>query len=811
MKISIKAMVLIASLMLSTHLSAQSENKSNEAMQKSASLISGTVVDQDDKVPISYANVVLYQIKDSSLIAGTTTDEKGNFILKIPNDVNPATKQTLTSIENKYFIRASFVGYLDQIVHLQQEKQDAANRDLNIALNISLKKNASLLGAAVVKARIPKMVVRNDAFVTTVKNSVLEKAGTANNVLQRIPMVTGSDGVFEVFGKGIALIYINRRQVHDVSELDNLSSENIRNVEVVTNPGARYDASTKAVIRITTIRKSGDGFGFDLRSSYYASKYPDLTEQINMNYRINGLDIFSTVKYSKNEVLQDSKLWQTVYADTIWHQNNTVYATNKSQNFSTIAGINYEISPKHFLGAKYTYSSPIDIKGHATMGNEMFADNVLYDTWNSYMTFHNDNLPTHNINAYYNGSVGKLNIDYNSTFLTSKESSYTLTEEDSKNFENRNVSSDNDVKNRLFASKLVLTYPIWKGNLSFGNEYTNTFRKDIYINPENVVESSNTKIKNQNNSFFIEYNFATSFGMFGAGLRYENVQSDYYSFDKKIDEQCKDYSQWFPNLSFATKVKNLGLQLSYTAKTQRPSYRQLSSNVTYANRFTLQTGNPFLDPSVIHDITLNSSWKFLQLMLSYKNEHDAIIYWTEQLENRPAISLIKYKNINHLPSFTIYLSSSSTFGCWTPQVSAGLIKQWFNLTSHGEEFKLNKPIAVFSFNNSFRFTSDWLINFDSNYRSRGNSQNVYLYKDQFIVNCGVTKSLCNNNLSLAVKVYDIFEGAQDNNQLYNDMMVLHQGNRYDTRKVEFTLRYKFNSAKSKYKGRGAGSSELKRF
>lgn len=114
------------------------------------------------------------------------------------------------------------------------------------------------MGELVVKGDLPKIRLRNDALVTTVQNSVLSKAGTANDVLKRLPSITGKDGEFSVFGKGQAKIYINNREMRDVSELDILNSAEIKEVEIVNNPGARYNASVKAVIRIYTLRKVGD-------------------------------------------------------------------------------------------------------------------------------------------------------------------------------------------------------------------------------------------------------------------------------------------------------------------------------------------------------------------------------------------------------------------------------------------------------------------------------------------------------------------------------------------------------------------------
>lgn len=100
-------------------------------------------------------------------------------------------------------------------------------------------------------------------MMTTIVGSVLEKAGTMEHLLDRIPNVSAQNGNIKVFGRGEPIIYINGRQMRDRSELDRLSSDNIKSVEVISNPGARYAASTKAVIRITTKKIQGDGFGFD--------------------------------------------------------------------------------------------------------------------------------------------------------------------------------------------------------------------------------------------------------------------------------------------------------------------------------------------------------------------------------------------------------------------------------------------------------------------------------------------------------------------------------------------------------------------
>lgn len=748
--------------------------------------ITGVVKDKEDNA-LEFVNVILLSLPDSTFITGTVTNEKGEFMLD-PNKMD----------NGKMLIRLSFIGYETKIVPAAVEQ------------TIILKDDNQILGEVVVQGNLPRIEIKNDALVTTIQNTVLSKAGTGNDVLKRLPSLTGDNGVFSVFGKGEAKIYINNREMRNVSELDNLNSADIRNVEIVNNPGARYDATVKAVIRINTIPKAGDGFSFDVRSSYYQSQNVDLREQLNMNFRKNGWDLFATFSYNQDEWIQDSDLRQKTYADTLWTQENKLYYNGTSSSLSGISGVNYEISPSHFVGLKYTLSVYPTSTSLSEINSTVFADGVFYDKWSNKEIKTESDKPLHRMNAYYNGTIGNLNIDLNADYYAANSYSASSAIEISQEFNDRNIDSENKVDNRLFASKLVLSHTLAGGQLSAGSEYTNTNRKDKYMNVQNIVPSSNTAIQEQNIAFFAEYSRPISIGQFGIGLRYENINSEYFENEVLNKEQSRRYSQWFPNISFGTKIKNVGLQLSYTAKTKRPSYRQLSSNVFYGNRFLLQTGNPFLKPATIHDVTLVGSWRFVQLMMSCKDERNAVIYWTEQDQNNPAISVLAYRNLEKMPNFTLFASLSPTVGIWSPQLSAGFIKQWVTIMSSDKPVKLNKPLAIVSLNNSLRLSKGYIFTLDAQYMGEGDSQNVHLIKNNVVINAAISKSFFNDRLSLSLKGHDLFWQDKEGNLLYNAQMELYQMNRRDSRELELTVRYRFNTAKSKYKGTGAGESEINR-
>ena len=136
------------------------------------------------------------------------------------------------------------------------------------------------LGEVVVKANPRVTSLKGDALLTRVAGTQLEHAGTANDVLTQVPMVLGADGNFEVFGKGTPAIYVNGRLIQDTSELAQISSANIRNVEVMTNPGAKYSASVKAVINITLKVPQGDGLSGLVRAQGAVQKYGSATSDI---------------------------------------------------------------------------------------------------------------------------------------------------------------------------------------------------------------------------------------------------------------------------------------------------------------------------------------------------------------------------------------------------------------------------------------------------------------------------------------------------------------------------------------------------
>lgn len=747
--------------------------------------ITGRIVDEQN-APLSYANVVLLSLPDSAFVSGTISGEDGAF--------------TLASTSEGRIVKISSIGY-------GTVYKPASPARIG---TVQLVPDAQMLGEVVVKANLPVTRMKDDALETHVQGTVLSKAGTAEDVLARIPGLQKKSDGFEVLGKGAPLIYINGRKMRDAAELDQLSSEEIKSVEVVRNPGARYDATVGAVVRIRTVKRQGDGFGLQLRSSYDQSQNADFVEQADVNYRHNGLDVFGMFRFDKTTDLQKDVLEQTAFADTLWTQSNRQHSDGNYRNIDGRIGFNYDFNEHHSIGARYDLSKTLHADEFTTFDSEIRADGLPYDVLHSTSSATTDSQPEHQLNVYYAGQIGKGELSWDADYYGNTYTQHSLNAEDSQEHDDRTVTSENAVRNKLAATKASFTHPLWGGSFSVGGEYTYTDRHDDYINPEGYVPTAYTRIREQNLAGFVQYSHPLPFGQTNVGVRYEHVDFDYYESGTFVPEQSRVYDNFFPNASLNAQVGNVQLQLSYAAKTQRPNYSQLRNNISYANRFTWQTGNPLLKPSITHDLTVMGAWRFLQAMVSYKMVKDYICYWGTQVEGQSATTLINYVNQNRLPSLTAYLAASHTIGLWNLNVSAVLTKQWFALDAAGERRTYNNPLFVGSLNSTFTLPAGFLLSADFSFQSCGQVQNITLKRPQYTLNIGLRKSFLKDALSVEARANDLLLGSKQEALLYMESAQMKDLSWGDTRSFSLTVRYKFNAAKNKYKGTGSGQDAINR-
>ena len=531
----------------------------------SAQTISGKLIDENSQ-PLSYANVVLLSLPDSAFVSGTISGEDGSF--------------TLEATSENQIVKISSIGY-------KTVYKPTTPAHIGI---VQLVSDAQMLGEVVVKGNIPVTRIKNDALETNVQGTVLSKAGTAEDVLAHIPGLQKKTDGFEVLGKGSPLIYINGRKLRDFAELDQLTSEEIKSVEVVRNPGARYDATVGAVVRIRTVKRQGDGFGVSLRNSYDQSQNSDFVEQADVNYRHNGLDVFGMIRFDKTTSLQNDILEQTAFTDTIWTQKNYQHSNTNSRSIDGRIGFNYDFNDHHSIGVRYDLSKNLHTDMLTTFDSEIQADGLPYDILHSTTVANAKSQPEHQLNIYYAGQIGKGELTWDADYYRNAYTQYSLNAEDSQDHEDRTVTSDNKVDNQLVATKASYTHPLWRGSISVGGEYTYTDRHDDYVNQEGYVPTNYTRIREQNLAAYAQYSHPLPFGQANIGLRYEHVDFDYFENGTFVSGQSRVYDNVFPNASVSGQIGKVQFQVGYAAKTQRPNYSQLRNNITYVQSIYMANG-----------------------------------------------------------------------------------------------------------------------------------------------------------------------------------------------------------------------------
>lgn len=753
-----------------------------------AQSITGKIVDEQGN-SIQFANVAMLQSKDSVFVKGVVSDENGSFILNTPHQNG--------------IVKVTCIGYRTVFLNVTDD---------NLGV-IVLKEESMTLGDVIVKSSLPKSKLKNGAVITTVAGSILEKTGNIYNLLDRIPNVTTQNGKINIFGIGEPVIYINGKKVRDNTELDRLNPDEISTVEVKQNPGAQYASNVKAVIRINTKKRTKDGFGFETRTFGKNDENSRIGgyEQLNINYQKKGLETFTVLKIKDAESSIKQDLVQNTYVDNVWHQRNDIKGSIRNRQLYCGLGVNYQISNNSFIGASFNFNRMFN-KAVSNIATTIYKDYAFTEESASDIA-KPGNMSLASSNVYYMGKIGIVDINFNTDWLWDKDFSKVNTleryQEYGGDWQDKAVHTKTNTKNELFASKLTLTLPFWKGQLSFGGEYSNTNRNSSYdVQPMGLLDKQDNRIKEGMASVFCDY--TRKFGQLRvlAGIRYENTDFNYYEEGKRIPEQSKRYGNLLPSLSLSLPVGKTQMQLSYGATIKRPSYYDMRSGIGYDNRYTYESGNPFLVSEISRNINYMVSYKWLMAEGIYTHVSDPIVMLTQSYKDNPNIALIQ--NVNWKPYNRIgaSLSASPKFGIWHPSLRFHFFKQWFDMETHGGH-GLDNPKITVRFDNTID-TKFCTISLLLTAQTKGDDETSYMYRNYFSSNLSIYKSFLKGKMVVFFYANDLLGTGNMHSKMYSGSMreIIHHD--YSISEYSLTIRYRFNVAKKKYKGTGAGQSQKSR-
>ena len=783
--VSLRFAALMAAMMMTMSMSAKTQDWG------------GRVIDEKGE-PMPYVNVVLLSLPDSAFVQGAMTDMDGVF--KIVTDVNAG------------LFKVTSVGYQTLYINAGE------------GLTIQMKEDTQLLSEVVVKGQLPKTQVKGDAMRTTVAGTILEKAGTVSDALSKIPSLEAErEGGVKVLGRGDAEVYINGRRVQDMKELSRLRSDQIQYVDVVQNPGARYAASVKAVVRITLKKAQGDGFSFQNSTQFMYQYGGSLNNNFTANYRTGGLDLtgsFWVGTYNHYKGLQVNDMLYYVGPDQV-----TGHSTQEIRHpwhaWSPQLQFNYMVNENHTFGAYYKYDRTPSGETKGDYLTDMFENDILTERSASYI-WQDESIKKHIFNAYYNGKVGQLGIDLNIDGLFDDTNTPGRTTEKTTLVGaapvDRTIENNTDNANNFWATKLIFSYPVLKGNLSVGGEYSYNHRTDAYTFQASdyvPVKTTDTEINEKSAAGFVEY--GRQFGKVFAqvGLRYEHLTNDYFNFGKREDEVCRNYGDWFPTATLTAPVGKVQLSLSYRRDIQRPAYANLTSSTIYINRYTYQSGNPYLQPTYTHSLVLNASYKWANLSLNYARNKDVVTMSTEPFPGSedPLVSLARPINsADDYNQFTVNLSAMPTIGKWHPMWYAfAIFQNYKSPTADGPVLTLTRPYLTFVWQNDIELPKSFRLHAAAQWANKGDYNNNRIISNRFNVELGIQRDFNLRRLGLLtldVRCVDIFNTNKTDAILYGIReLTVHNPAR---RTFLINLTWKFNEARSKYRGSGAGEKQKAR-
>ena len=479
------------------------------------------------------------------------------------------------------------------------------------------------------------------------------------------------------------------------------------------------------------------------------------------------------------------------------------------------------VNENYTFGAYYKYDRTPSGETKGDYLTDMFENGILTERSASYI-WQDQSVKKHIFNAYYNGKVGQLGIDLNIDGLFDDTKTPGRTTETTTVVSavpvNRTIESNTNSANNFWASKLIFSYPVLMGNLSLGGEYSYNHRTDAYTFQATdavPVKSTDTEINEKSSAIFLEY--GRQFGKLyvQAGLRYEHLTNDYFNFGVKEDEVCRDYGDWFPTATLSAPIGKLQLSLSYRRDIERPAYGNLTSSTIYVNRYTYQSGNPYLLPTYTHSFVLNASYKWANLSLNYARNKDVVTMSTEPFPGSedPLVSLVRPINSDKdYNQFIINLSAMPTIGKWHPMWYAFTVFQNYQSpTADGSILTLNRPYFTFVWQNDIELPKNFRLHAAVQWANKGDYNNNRIVSNRFNAELGIQRDFNLRRLgqlTLDVRCVDIFNTNKTDATIFGFReLTVHNPAR---RTFLINLNWKFNEARSKYRGSGAGEKQKAR-
>lgn len=774
--------------------------------QKGTGQVSGRVIDGNTKT-IESATITLLRYKDSSVAKISVANREGNFRFE-------------NIAEGKYLVSISAVGHIkgySESFEINTTNGSIALKTIELIPVSKELSNVSVTGRKpLVEQKIDRMVVNVEAAVTNVGSSALD-------VLEKSPGVSvDKDGNISLKGKQGVVVLIDGRETQlggtDLANyLRSLHSNQLEQIEIMTNPPAKFDASgTSGVINIKTKKNRQMGYNGSVSLGYGQGRYPKLNEGLNLNYRNNKVNLFGNLSHSYNHGFGLMEIERTFRdkstKELLSNFDQVASMQNTSHNYGAKVGLDYFVSKKTTLGIVFNgFSSDrnsanrnttdiSDASGNPNSQTRAFSGND--QLWKNFSTNLNFRRVLDTLNSELTADADF--VIYNSRNDQTLINSYF------------DVSGNPIFKADTLLGALPQDIKIYSGKI----DYLKYFGKDIRFEAgikSSLVKTDNDAVYdsisfghivhdyNRSNYFIYEENINAAYVNFSrpiskkwnmqAGLRMENTNAkgNQVTTGEKFD---RHYTQLFPTLYLQYKAdqKN-SFVLNYGKRIRRPDYQRLNPFINFLDRYTYQQGNPNLKPQFSHNIELSHNYKgIVTTTLNYTKTTDIIQQVIEQNEAKNE-TYVRAANIAKQRQFGISVNTTVPITkWWRSNVFVNAFNNKFDGIVNDTLISVTATTLQLNGSQQFNFAKTWSAEISGFFRT-GGIEGVIQAKSMGMVSAGISKEILKKKATIRVNVRDIFytQGFRGIAK-YGNVDAKFTENR-DSRVVNFGFTYRFSKGK----------------
>ena len=771
--------------------------------------ITGNVVDADQQA--LFGNAMIVSPADSSIITGTSF-LKGTFELLHLNEQKVLLK--LTSLE-----------FQDTFLTIRYE--GAERIELG---DIVVASTQNELEEVVVTAKSALVREKADGSLeVSVANTILATSTSVDDLLSRSPgVVYNADGEIGIFGKGAAIIFINGVRV-STDRLTALSPTAIETIEIISNPGPRYDAEGNAVINIITKANSEQGGQGSVKNYYSYSDFVGYDNRTNVDYHYARGNWSANANYGlqlgHNRHIQRTSRTRNAPGDDNFFRstikNDWQYEYDNFSNYGL--GAQYNVGANHYFSVQYTGA-------YEKLGGWQLSDNTIEDrqrivyntniarddrTWKNTVNA-NYHRPTDSVGSYL--FIGSQFASYIDNFDNDISEASTVAQEDRLALINNTGGNEISIfSTQLDYEKVLNRRYSLEGGGKFGYVYINS--STTFFN----IGENDARTRDDALSSSFEYHERVPAAYlnlkrkmrrsinYSIGLRAELTDYTLFTSIDGSSTIADTYLNVFPNASLTVQLtEQVNAYFTYAARIVRPPYQTLNPFVVYQDALTSIRGNPNLQPSRVHALEVGGAWTGFSLKLGYNYTIDPIDGGAFQSEDNPREYVLQRVNLSERHAFFGTLSKNINLAWWRSNNTATL--SFDRLFDETGVFTTNnsEPYYYLYSQNSFDI-KDWITFYLTAWYLSDKRDGINFEKDYSSVNVGVEKKLLGNALTCNLDFNDVFYRVRASGEYRVGQTDVIYDNVWNTQYIRFSVSYNFgNLRKSNYQNKDVGESETQR-